>query len=173
LCFEHECTISWYQSCEATILHNLTQNDLWMCFRGFCQPSTGEKMQNLCLGLNGLFRGTEVVKHPLYSIGPKMMFGSVSVYFASLRHGIRCKTCFTGLSALFLESKVVTHPFYSIGPKMMFRSVSVHFANLQHVKVAKLVFEPKCTISWYRSCETSILVHWTQNDAWERFRAFH
>jgi hypothetical protein len=56
---------------------------------------------------------------------------------------------------------------------MMFRSVSVHFANLRHVKVAKLVFEPECSISWYQSCETSIIVHWTQNDVWESFRAFH
>jgi hypothetical protein len=37
-------------------------------------------------GLNVLFRGTEVVKHPFYSIGPKMMFGSVSEHFANLRH---------------------------------------------------------------------------------------
>jgi hypothetical protein len=37
-------------------------------------------------GLNTLFRGTEVVKHPFYSLGPKMMFGSVSEHFANLRH---------------------------------------------------------------------------------------
>jgi hypothetical protein len=37
-------------------------------------------------GLNALFRGTEVVKHPFYSLGPKMMFGSVSEHFANLRH---------------------------------------------------------------------------------------
>jgi hypothetical protein len=36
-------------------------------------------------GLNALFRGTEVVKHPFYSIGPKMMFGSVTEHFANLR----------------------------------------------------------------------------------------
>jgi hypothetical protein len=29
-------------------------------------------------GLNALFQGAKVVNHPLYSIGPKMMFGSVS-----------------------------------------------------------------------------------------------
>jgi hypothetical protein len=29
-------------------------------------------------GLNALFWGTEVVKHPFYSIGPKMMFKSIS-----------------------------------------------------------------------------------------------
>jgi hypothetical protein len=130
-------------------------------------------MQNLCLGPNALFRGTEVVKHPFYSIGPKKMFGSVSVYFANLRHVIRCKTCVLDLNALFLETKVVKHPLYSIGPKMMFTSISLHFANLQHVKVAKLLFEPECTISWYQSCETSIPVYWSQNDVWESFRAFH
>jgi hypothetical protein len=27
---------------------------------------------------NALFQGTEVVKHTIYSVGPKMMFGSVS-----------------------------------------------------------------------------------------------
>jgi hypothetical protein len=37
-------------------------------------------------GLNALFRGTEVVKHPFYSIGPKMMFGSVSEHLANLQH---------------------------------------------------------------------------------------
>jgi hypothetical protein len=39
--------------------------------------------------------------------------------------------------------------------------------------VAKLVFVPECTTSWYQSCERTILVHWTQNDFWESFRAFH
>jgi hypothetical protein len=92
-----------------------------------------------------------------------MMFGSVLLYFAKL----------SGLNALFPETKVVKHLFYSIRPKMMFRTVSMHFANLRHVKVAKLVFDPECTISWYQSCKTSILVHWTKNDVWESFRAFH
>jgi acid stress-induced BolA-like protein IbaG/YrbA len=36
-------------------------------------------------GLNALFRGTKVVKHPFYSIGPNMMFGSVSEHFANPR----------------------------------------------------------------------------------------
>jgi hypothetical protein len=43
-------------------------------------------MQNLCFGLNALFRGAEVVKYSFYSIGPKMMFGSVLEHFAKLRH---------------------------------------------------------------------------------------
>jgi hypothetical protein len=42
-------------------------------------------MQNLCLGLNALFWGTEVVKHPFYSIIPKLMFGSVLEHFSNLQ----------------------------------------------------------------------------------------
>jgi hypothetical protein len=34
-------------------------------------------------GLNALFQGTEVGKHPFYSIGPIMMFGSVVANMAS------------------------------------------------------------------------------------------
>ena len=76
------------------------------------------------------------------------------------------------LNALFRGTKVVKHPFYSNGPKMMFGCVSEHFANLQHVKDAKLLFAPEFTILGYQSCEASIIVHWTQNDVWECFRAF-
>jgi acid stress-induced BolA-like protein IbaG/YrbA len=65
-------------------------------------------------GLNALFRGTEVVKHPFYSIGPKMMFGSVSRCFTNLRQVKRCKTCVSGLNALFRGTEVVKPPFYSI-----------------------------------------------------------
>jgi hypothetical protein len=36
-------------------------------------------------GLNALLRGTEVVKHPFYSIGPKMRFGSATEHFVNLR----------------------------------------------------------------------------------------
>jgi hypothetical protein len=53
---------------------------------------------------------------------------------------------------------------------MMFGSVSMHFANLRYVKDAKLVFELECTISGDKSCEASILVHWTLNDFCEYFR---
>jgi hypothetical protein len=69
--------------------------------------------QERASGLNGLCQGTEVV-HPFYSIGTKMMFGSVSEHFASLLHLKRYKTCVSGLNALFLGTKVVKHPFYPI-----------------------------------------------------------
>jgi hypothetical protein len=36
--------------------------------------------------MNVLSQGTKVVKHPFYSLGPKMMLGSVSEHFANLRH---------------------------------------------------------------------------------------
>jgi uncharacterized protein with PIN domain len=72
------------------------------------------------LGLNALIQGTEVVKHPFYSIRPKMMFESVSEHFANLRHVKRCKTCVSGLYALFQGTKVAKLPSYYIGNKMMF-----------------------------------------------------
>jgi hypothetical protein len=90
------------------------------------------------------------------SIGPKMMFGSVSEYFTNLRQVKRCRTCLSGLNALFRGTEVVKHPFYSIGPQMMFGSVSENFTNLRHVKDAKLASEPEWTISGQQSCETCI-----------------
>jgi hypothetical protein len=56
--------------------------------------------------LNALFRGTELAKHPFYSIGPKMMFGSVSEHFANLRHIKRCHTYVSGRNALFQGTEV-------------------------------------------------------------------
>jgi undecaprenyl pyrophosphate phosphatase UppP len=91
----------------------------------------------LVSGLNALIQGIEVAKHPLYSIRPKMMFGSVSEHFANLRHLKRCKTCVLGMYALFHGTEVAKHPFYSILPKMMSGSVSEHFANIRHVKRCK------------------------------------
>jgi hypothetical protein len=80
------------------------------------------------------------VKHPFYSIGPKMMFGCVSEHFANLRHVKIRNTCVSSMNALFQGAEVVKHPFYSIGPKMMFGCVSEHFANLRYVKIRILVF---------------------------------
>jgi hypothetical protein len=71
------------------------------------------------------------------SIGPKMMFGSVSEYFTNLRQVKRCKNCVSGLNALFRGTEVVKHPFYSVGPIMMFGSVSEHFTNLWQLKRCK------------------------------------
>jgi acid stress-induced BolA-like protein IbaG/YrbA len=91
-------------------------------------------------GLYALFQGTEVAKHPSYSIRPKMMFRSVSEHFPNLRHLTRCKTSVSCLNALFYCNEVAKHPFYSIRPKMMFGSVSEHIANIRHVKRCKVVF---------------------------------
>jgi hypothetical protein len=90
-------------------------------------------MQNLSSGLNALFRGNEVVKHTIYSIGPKMMFGSVSEHFTNIGQVKRFKTCVSGLNALLRVTEVVKHPFYTIGPKMMFGSVAGHSTNLRQV----------------------------------------
>jgi hypothetical protein len=122
-------------------IHSTPLDPKWCfgVFRCISQTFRMWKFQNLCLILNALFHGTEVVIHPFQSIGPKMVFGRVSEHFTNLRHVKRWKTCLFGLNGLFRGTKVVNLPIYSIGPKMMFGSVLEHIANLRHVKVAKLV----------------------------------
>jgi hypothetical protein len=137
LCFGLEYTILGYQSCEASILLHLTQNDVWEGFGAFREPSTGKKIQTCVSGLNTLFRGTEVMKHPFYSIGSKLIFGSVSEHFTNLQHVTICKTCVSSLNTLFRGIEVVKHPIYSIAPKMLFGSVLEHFTNLRQVKRCK------------------------------------
>jgi hypothetical protein len=44
-----------------------------------------KRCKTCVLGMNVHSQGTKVVKHPFYSIGPKMMFGSVTEHFANLR----------------------------------------------------------------------------------------
>jgi hypothetical protein len=118
-------------------------------------------MQTLCFVLNALFRLTEVVKHPFYSIGPKMISGCVSYHFDNLRHGKDGKLVF--------EAECTSLGYQSCEASILVQwtqndvwGVLEHISILRHVKVAKLVFELECTTSWYQSCETSILVHWTQ-----------
>jgi hypothetical protein len=86
LVFEPECTISGYQSCEASFLVHCTQNDVWKCYEAFHKPSAGKTWKPHVSGRNAIFRGTKVVKHPFYPLDPKMIFGSVSKHFANLRH---------------------------------------------------------------------------------------
>jgi hypothetical protein len=110
------------------------------------------KYENLNFMHESLFRGTKVEKHLFYSIGPKMIYGSVTEVFSNARK--KMKTCISGLNALYRGTKVVKYPFYSIIPKMMFRSVSEHFD----------VKRCKTCVSGHQSCEVSILLHYTQND---------
>jgi hypothetical protein len=135
--FAPECTISGYQSWEASILFHWNQNHVWEWFRTFRYALARKKMHNLCSCLNALFRGTKVMKHPFYSIGTKMMFGCISEHFTNLRHVKICKTCVSDPNALFRGTKVVKNPFYSTRTKMMFGSVSEHSANLRLVKRCK------------------------------------
>jgi acid stress-induced BolA-like protein IbaG/YrbA len=135
--FAPECTISGYQSCEASILVYWTQNDFGSVSEHFANLRHVKRWKTCVSCLNALFRGTKLAKGPFNSIGTKMMFGIVSEHFANLRHVKRCKTCVSGVNALFRGTKVANHPFYSIGTKMMFGSVSEHFTNLRHVKICK------------------------------------
>jgi hypothetical protein len=78
-----------------------------------------ERWKTSVSGPNELFQGSEVAKHPFYSIEPKMMFGSVSKHSANLQYVKRGKTCVSGLKAQFQGIEVVNHPFYYIGAIMI------------------------------------------------------
>jgi hypothetical protein len=139
-------------------------------------------MQNLCSGPKCTISGYQSCEASIPSIGPKMMFGSVSEHFANLRNVKGAKLVFrarmhyfrvpklwsihsspldpnwclwvfqmisltfgtnkmenfcSSLNALFWGTKDVKHPFLSIWPKMMLASVLDNFTNLQHVKRCK------------------------------------
>jgi hypothetical protein len=74
-------------------------------------------MKTRVFGLNALFHGRKVAKHPFYSIRPKMMFWSVSEHLANPQHVQRCKTCVSGLNALFGVSKVRSIHCTTFDPK--------------------------------------------------------
>jgi hypothetical protein len=113
LCLGTECTVSGYRSSEASILFHWTQIDVWECFGAFQLPSTGKRCKT-CVRASMHYFG--VSKSSNISIGPKVMFGSVSEYFTNLRQVERCKTCVSGLNGLFRGTEVVKQPFYSVGP---------------------------------------------------------
>jgi acid stress-induced BolA-like protein IbaG/YrbA len=75
------------------------------------------RCQTCVSGLNALFRGTEVVKHPIYSIVPKIMFGSVSEHFTNLRYVKKCQTFVWGLNALFRGTEVGSIHSTPLDPK--------------------------------------------------------
>jgi hypothetical protein len=102
-----------------------------------------KKLKTRVAVLNALVWGTELAKHPFYTIGHKMMFGGVSEHFANLQHKKRCNTCLSGPNALCRGTEVAKmvswqkHPFYSTGPKMRIESVFQHFRYLRNVKRCK------------------------------------
>jgi hypothetical protein len=164
----------YFEVSKLRCIHSTLVDPKW-CLWVFWTTSltfTPEKMKTRVLGLNALFQGSKVAKHPFYYIGPKMMFGSVSEHFAYLRHIKRCNSCVSGLNALIRGIEVAMHPFYSGWPKMIFGSVLDHLLTLGPKKMKTSCFGPECTILGLQSCKTSILLHSTQNDVWVCFGAF-
>jgi hypothetical protein len=96
-----------------------------------------EKLPNLCSSLNALLHGTKVVKHPFYSIGRKLMFGSVSEHFANLRHVKRCNTCVRAWLHYFRVPKLRSIHSTRLEPKRwlgVFRSISLTFDTYKDAK---------------------------------------
>jgi hypothetical protein len=55
----------------------------------FAKLRHGKRCKTCVSGLNALFQGTTVAKHPFYSTEPKMIYGSDTEHFANLRRVIR------------------------------------------------------------------------------------
>jgi hypothetical protein len=90
-------------------------------------------------GLNAPFRGAKVVKHPFYSIGRKMIYGSVLEHFANHWQVKDAKLVFEPECTISgyqsCEACILLH-----WTKNYVGSVSEHFTNLRHIKWCKLVF---------------------------------
>ena len=108
-------------------------------------PLIDEIQGKTCVsGQNAQFRGIELAEkvsprtHPIYSIGPKTMFGSVSEHYATLLQENQCKTCVSVQNVQFRGTEPAkkvslrTHPIYSIRLKTMFGSVSEQVGILLH-----------------------------------------
>jgi hypothetical protein len=79
-----------YRSCESSILFNRKQNYVGSDSEHFANLRHEKRCKTCVTGLNALFRGTEVMKHPFYSIGTKMIFrsvSSISLTFDTLKDG--------------------------------------------------------------------------------------
>ena len=82
-------------------------------FPSILQNFATKKSCKTCIsGLKALFRGFKLLTKvfprtpPMQPVRPKMMFGSVSVYFTMVHHEKSCKTCVSGLNALFLPTEL-------------------------------------------------------------------
>jgi hypothetical protein len=109
LCLGTECTVSGCQSCEASILLHLTQNDVWEFFGGFRKPSTGKKMQNLSFRTEYTVSGYQSCEASILLHWTQIDVWGCSEYFANLRQVTSCKTCVPSLNALFRGTKFVKH----------------------------------------------------------------
>jgi acid stress-induced BolA-like protein IbaG/YrbA len=101
--------------------------DVCECFGSFRWPSTGKRCKTCVRAWMHYFGVPKLWNN---SIGPKMMFRSVSEHFTNVRHVKRCKSCVSGLNAMFRGTEVVKHLFYFIGHNWclwVFRIISLTF----------------------------------------------
>jgi hypothetical protein len=97
-------------------------------------------------GLNALIGGTKVVNNPYYSIGPKMMFGSVTGHFANLRYVNNAKLVLQVWMHNFEAPKLRSIHSTPLDPKWymgVLRSSSLIFYTQ---KDENFSFRPECTI---------------------------
>jgi hypothetical protein len=115
---------------------------------------------------------TKVVKHPFYSIGRKLMFGSVSDQFANLRHVKRAILVFEPDYTILGYQSCEAFILLDWNQNDDWECFGAFREPSTRKKMQNMCFGAECTISGCQSCEESILLHWTQNDVWECLRLF-
>jgi hypothetical protein len=132
-------------------IHSTALDPKWLLqvFWNIRQPSSCEKMQNLCFVREctiSVYRNCENHFPPNAFIPIPWTNNHVCEcleHFGILRNVNWHETSVSGLNALFRGTEVVKmisqqiHPFNSIRPKIMFGSGLEHFVNLPHVKRCK------------------------------------
>jgi hypothetical protein len=162
----------------------------WSVFKNFKNLRNVKIYKTCVLVVNAIFQGTEVAKrnshemHGFYSLGPKMMFGSVLEHLGNLRNVKRCKTYVSCMNALFLRYRNFENGVAPNAPsglpwtQNVFRGVLEHFVNNLHVKRNKTFVLGMNTLFWGTkvakivSHHASILIPWTYNDVCVCFGAF-
>jgi hypothetical protein len=100
-----------------------------------------------------------------------MIFGSVMEHFANLRDVKDAKFVFRAKMHYFEVSKLRSIQSTLLDPKWWLGVFGTILLTFRCKKMKNLCFRPECTISAHQSCEASILLHRSQNNVWECFRA--
>jgi hypothetical protein len=124
-------------------IHSTPLEPTW-CLRVFRSISltfcTLKESKLVFQGLNALFHGNEVANHPFYSIGTKMMFGSVSEYFITFGMKKDAKLVFRARMHYFGVLKLWIIHSTPLEPKWCLRVFWSFSLTFGMKKDAKLVF---------------------------------
>jgi hypothetical protein len=130
-------------------------------------------MKNSCFGpectMSGVPKLWSIYSSPLDRKWCFGVFRSISLTLSTSKLKNLCvgpECTILGVPKLWSIHSSPLVPKWCLG---VFRSILL---TLGTSKMKNSCFGLEYTISWYQSCEASILFHWNQKDVWECFGAF-